>query len=75
MYYHPHNLLRLVAYGDGPRASARFDIQKPEARDLPSRLVLGRLKRRKRRAPVPLNAGNHIARSSINRLGRVAEVK
>jgi hypothetical protein len=43
--------LRLAQYGDGPRASARFDIQKHAARDLPSPLEHGTLKRRKRRPP------------------------
>jgi hypothetical protein len=49
-------LLRLAQYGDGARASARFNIQKHEARDLPSLLEVCTLKRRKRCAPVPLNA-------------------
>ena len=45
-------LLRLVQYGDGARASARFNAQSCGAHKTPSPLAVWTLKRRERRAPL-----------------------
>ena len=48
--------LRPAPSGDGARASARFNVQKHEARKMPRSLELCALKRRERRAPSAPNA-------------------
>ena len=49
------NLLRLVQYGDGARALARFIVQITETQRMPSQFVVCELKRRERRAPLRPN--------------------
>ena len=47
--------LRLAQYGDGARASARFNVQNPAAQETTGLLELRELKRRERRAPLRPN--------------------
>ncbi len=58
-------LLRLVQYGDGARASARFNAQSCGVHKTPSPLAVWTLKRRERRAPLAPLACHSVSRGSI----------
>ena len=58
-------LLRLVQYGDGARASARFNFQFHEAHKTCGPLAVWKLKRRERRAPLAPKLCHSILRASI----------
>jgi hypothetical protein len=53
-------LLSFAQLDDGARALARFNVLSHAAREMPSPLAFGTLKRRERRAPLTLAAGHHV---------------